>query len=1214
LNKREKILIWITGVVCVLVLLVAALLFLAPLLVDSEPVKKRIESFISEKIEGKIEFQRMKLSFLPRPHAGIDQVRISIPGTLEGTIASLGVSLELLPLLEGDIRIARIHVQAPEVTLSLSKKTAQEESAPITLRRIQERLTSLLSVIDSKIPGLRAEVTKGKLQLLDADKPIFLFQNIQGQFALSPGSLQFDLSCGSNLFERFTFNGNFNPDGFTGDGVIRVDSLLPHVLAASLVSDTLPLVGESKVNLNVRFKLDRPGALQAELEASSPYLTLQRGGAKQVIKIRTVQAALSHDDEKTRVSLARLGLEDPPFNLAGTFVMDRKASQVGLEMESWDLNFAPLRNAALSIAGDVPIIQDICSVVKGGNIPRVLFQTQGSSMADLGATENIFIKASLRDGRISIRGPGLELDQVNGEAVISKGILKGDELEARLGRTRAGKGAMTLGLEGDDAPFELDIPVQADLVEVVSHLKRLVKNKPFQDEISRISNLKGGARGRLVLGKTLSSINVRADASGIQLSARYEPLPFPIEITQGQFTYDEFKGIARVQDLSGKLGTSSFSGMTAQVGLGKTPSIEILSGKLLARLDELYPWLSSRQGISDSLKEIRSVKGLLDASQVRLQGPVSNPESWHFEVAGELRDISVSTNLFKDPMQVTRAKFNVTPQKLSFSDLQGRLLDAPLSASGILSPLLTGTPKIEVAFSATMGVEATQWISKLTKLPPGLSLRAPFSISPAQLTLEGKGASKISFRGKLVFENGPNVSTDLVVTPQEVAIRELLIQDKMSRASIGLTLGKSVAVLKFSGELNGKTLDRMLQGNELPAQWMKGNLQARIHLDQPWLSTADGDMEGRDIHFTLKQIGRVEIDRISLEAAKSNVRVNSAAFRWKDKPFSFNGVTSVSPKGIEFDMDLSTSSVDFDALSQAFLGKGENGGKATGPSSTPPIKGILRIKTDRFTFGSFNWTPLFADVSFDKEGISIHNIRGAVCGLSMPSGIKIVGQEIEIEAHPSTLNQQLEPTILCATDKKTDITGTYSLTANVRARGKPDSIVRSLQGDFQVTARDGQILHHSILARVFTFLNVTEVFRGRLPDFSQGGLLYDSITIRGNIRDGKLVLKEFIIDGRTLELIASGEVDLANQRLDVKVLVAPFKTVDFIVRLFPPISYILGGNLIIVPVAVTGDLDDPKVTVLAPSAVGSELLAPLNRIIKLPFKIIDFFLPSEKTE
>ncbi len=399
--------------------------------------------------------------------------------------------------------------------------------------------------------------------------------------------------------------------------------------------------------------------------------------------------------------------------------MDRKTSQVRLELESWDLNFAPLREAALSIAGDVPIIRDICSVVKGGTIPRVLFQTQGSSMADLGAIQNILIKAGLRDGRITIAGPALELEQVNGEAVISKGILKGEGLEGRLGKSRGKREHSSWASMVMMPRLNWMCLVQADLAEVASLLKRLVKNKPFQDEMSRISNLKGSARGRLVLGKKLSSMKVLVETSGIQLSAGYQRLPYPVEIIQGLFTYDEFKGIARVQDLTGKLGASSFSGMTAQVGLGEQPSIEILSAKLLARLDELYPWLSSRPGLRNPLKDIRSVKGLLDVSQVRLQGPVSNPERWHFEATGELRDVRVNTNLFKDPMQVTRAKFNVTPQKLSFTDLQGRLLDAPLSASGTLTPFLSGTPKIDATFSATMGPEATQWVSKAGTIAAG---------------------------------------------------------------------------------------------------------------------------------------------------------------------------------------------------------------------------------------------------------------------------------------------------------------------------------------------------------------------------------------------------------------------------------------------------------------------------------------------------------------
>jgi len=332
------------------------------------------------------------------------------------------------------------------------------------------------------------------------------------------------------------------------------------------------------------------------------------------------------------------------------------------------------------------------------------------------------------------------------------------------------------------------------------------------------------------------------------------------------------------------------------------------------------------------------------------------------------------------------------------------------------------------------------------------------------------------------------------------------------------------------------------------------------------------------------------------------------------QPFSLNGVANVSPKGIEFDMDLSAKTVEFDTIRQTLFGKNEKREvKSTNPSGTPPVKGILRLRTDRFSYSGFTWMPLHTDVSFGKEGVSLQVIRGSVCGLSTPGSLKLSDQDIEMEARPVAVNQEMKSAIPCFIDKRTDMTGTFSLNGQLRSKGKSEAILRSLQGDIRFTARDGQILYHSILARVFTFLNVTEVLRGKLPDFSQGGLLYDTINIDGNIREGNLVLKEFIIDGRTVSIIASGELDMVNQTLDLRLLVAPFKTVDAIVKIIPLVGYILGGSLISVPVRVSGDLRDPKVTVLSPTAVGSELLAPMGRILKLPYKIIDPFLPSQKT-
>jgi hypothetical protein len=51
--------------------------------------------------------------------------------------------------------------------------------------------------------------------------------------------------------------------------------------------------------------------------------------------------------------------------------------------------------------------------------------------------------------------------------------------------------------------------------------------------------------------------------------------------------------------------------------------------------------------------------------------------------------------------------------------------------------------------------------------------------------------------------------------------------------------------------------------------------------------------------------------------------------------------------------------------------------------------------------------------------------------------------------------------------------------------------------------------------------------------------------------------------------------------------------------------------LVTIPVAVRGDLGDPKVTPMDPSAVGEELLGIVERTLKLPAHIISPILPGK---
>jgi hypothetical protein len=90
-----------------------------------------------------------------------------------------------------------------------------------------------------------------------------------------------------------------------------------------------------------------------------------------------------------------------------------------------------------------------------------------------------------------------------------------------------------------------------------------------------------------------------------------------------------------------------------------------------------------------------------------------------------------------------------------------------------------------------------------------------------------------------------------------------------------------------------------------------------------------------------------------------------------------------------------------------------------------------------------------------------------------------------------------------------------------------------------------------------------------------------------------------------MDMAAGGSVDLAERTVTLTVLVAPLKTVNFIVSITPIVRHILDRKLVVIPVRVKGELKDPKVTAMAPSAVGNRVLSILKNIVMLPVTLVE---------
>jgi hypothetical protein len=1213
MGKYKKISLWLMGTAGVLLVLLFAFLLLLPKLINLEPIKAKVLASLSEKVGGEVEYQRFDLSFLPRPHVVIHQVSLSVAGKTSGTLESVRIYPKILPLITARLQLAKLQAEAPDFKMSLPRRTEKRNDTqkPLSFASIEGKVASLLVPLALNAPGLVVEMKKGRLDFTQENETPFSFRDIHGRIAFPPSGIMVHVTCSSNLWESISVAGDFDSKNINAKGHIDLKHLKPQTLTDYLFPNAPLRVGESIVDLGLDFRTDGLSVLQAEIKGLIPYLTLVQGNKKLVVKGKSLEGAFQMNQDQITASLTELDLDYPQLTMTGKLLMDLWSVQISVELEGREVDIDSTREAALAIAGDIPVTQEIFSLVKGGKLPLIIFKTRGVSVADLGKVENIVIMGSMREGKILVPNTDLDLEDVKGEVEISKGMLKGENLEARLGNSWGHEGTLKLGVMGETAPFHLDMMVQADLAQLPPLLKRWIENKDFAKELNLIEHLEGNAKGRLVLGESTASIKPHVDLAEFSLTARHQRIPYPLAISGGHFSYEQSR--IKVENLSGKLVRSSFSELSVLVDWEKEPYLKVESGKFGLFLGDIYPWLSSLEKLSGPLKSVKAMEGAVNLSALNLKGPLLRPEDWSFQTTGELKNLAVHTTLLPGPIELTSGRFRAIPEELSFTDTHTKMLDASLGVSGILTGYLKGLHKTNLSLKGKIGPEADQWLSDFIKLPPKLTVRAPLSISHASLLWERGG--KISLAGDFAVQSGPRVSADIVRDPEELLINRLLIKDNESHASCALNLKKRAFSLRFTGNLTKTTLDALLVKNEFLTGWVRGDFQAQILLDEPMRSTAQGRLIGEDLIIPWKLKVPVKIDRISLHAIENDLTVESAIFALGDTRMALEGNLEFSPDGPLLDMDLSAHEIEWENIGKILGEDGKKGDLKQAKSSWDlPVQGIVRFKTQRFTYDQFTLRPLHADVSFTHNEVSVSVSEANLCGISFPGLLKVTPQELLLDFKPASKNKELDPLLTCFANKRGLMTGNFNLNGEVKARGKFEEVAKVLKGNLECTANDGRIYRFRLLAKIFALLNITEIFRGHLPDLTKEGLAYNYITVKSDLENGKLLLREVHIDGSSMEIACTGDIDLIDKKLDLTVLLAPLKTLDRIVKKIPLIRTITAGTLVSIPVKVRGDLTNPKITPLAASAVGSELLGIMKRTLKLPIKVIQPVLPEEKED
>jgi hypothetical protein len=1249
--KRRKILfllISLAGIfLCVLVILLVA----TPRLVNLETVKEEIKSRFAEDIGGEIEYRRVNLAFFPRPHVVISSINFAMPDYISGTIVSLKIYPKILPLFTGEVQMSAVHARSPEITVRLPATPVDKSTSPepFSIDTLGDRLNAAISAVpELKIPSMVLRVRNGRVDFLKDRKRFLGLHNVNGRTRHKGDLVEFSARCHSNLWESIAIKGQYQAAGFKLKSQIEIKQLRPHAVTDYFFPQSDLKMTNARANLTLNLQTDGPKYLQAAASGSIPYMYWKRGSKDLKFTDTRFQCEFQLKDQIASLSLTQLDLQDPHLSLAGRLDLNPEPPRIRLALEGKQINLGTAQRITTALTENSDTVSDIFEILRDGDFQRITLNVAGSNLAELTEFENYVIKGNLIGGNIFISQGQLNLEDVKGDATIANGILKGENIEARMGNSFGRQGKIAIALTEDTAPFHIEVLIQADLSQLPPVLTRLIEDNQFRKELALLKKIEGSAVGMLIIGEDIRDVNVKVMASDIRLKANYQRIPYPVIVKDGSLVLDGSR--IALTNFDASVGKSSLTQLSSKFGWEKSPLLELSSKSAKIDLAQLHAWLMQNKAIAKDLNIFKTVNGTVTLQNAKLSGPLFKPVRWRLKSKGNIQNLLVNSELMPGDLTVTRGPFSFEGDRLKVTNWNANVGKSSLTGLnanlkwGKAATLTANTGKTVILLD-----EVYPWLQSHKTLKQHVKNIQPLNGSLIFQNLAFKGPITGKTDGKVNLSgaigkwhiHSAKFPTDIELTGGDLLWRGTRIDlqetsarfgtSKITRLSLGKQWGK-ISLFEFHADsasihiaelypwlVSFETLDKMFKGfNATQGKLALSGVgfKGPVGRSKTWQFQLAGDIQGlvlesdyfkAPVHVNMAKFSAK--DTPGLSGVHGRIDLDAAKLGWEDSHMTLQGNAAFSADELWLELKLAADRLSWEQVDQI-----TGLDKQMEPGEAHKLLGSLLVELDQFTYDGYTWRPMHADISFNEADTRIVIKKADLCGIQFPGIVKVSADEFEFYFNPVAETQNLEPAIACLSAKKNLADGSFNLEGELMSKSRPAAFPKSLTGNLEFTAAEGRIYRFGMLAKIFALLNVTEIYRGEVPDLKGKGFAYNSMVATGVFEDGKLIIKDTSIDSPSMGIAIEGDIDLIKKKVNLVVLVAPFKTVDRIVKLIPLFGNIMGGNLISIPFRAIGDLGDPDVIPLSPTAVGSGLLGILERTLKLPITIIQPVLPDSKEE
>jgi hypothetical protein len=1206
-------------------------LLLLPKALEIERIRARVSQEIGERFHGNVTTDAIRWEWFPVPHLYLENLR-----AVNEEVTLVIPESEMYPawraLFRGEVNFGNVALKRPRIHLNTLKVPSVLETGGSVM------LPARITVTQGSFSVEAGETFPGWL-----NRDILVFSNADAVVELRDGNVSLSLSCTPPHGKSLELHGSLNIAKRAYSLDFRVEGFMPHAFLGVL-ADGSPKPLDSQANFRAVIDGEAFDRVRAEVRGDFPCLKVRPRAGEMLLSCGAMDIFVEKADHTLSVAVHNFELTDPELRLKGSVTRtspdDGGEAEWDIQMEAADINLAGVREKILTLYGGHSVADEVCGIVLGGRARSAAFSFRGP-LSDFRRLEAMTITADVEKAPIHVPGADLTLDWAKGPIKISDGVLEGHGLSAQLGRSFGKDCTLVLQLSGDDRALRLGLDLDADLAALPSILGRLVKNTAFQDELAKFSDVRGKASGHLSLGDRLEDLAVTVSVSDAQAEVRYGRIPWPVKLYHGEVLVAPRKVVW--EDVNGEIGLHSIRNLSGSVQWDGDVHLAITSLEASVDTGSLFTELCRYPSLEGVLSRVlRRIEGRVEITRSSFSGPVATPMEWRYSLDCESGGLSWESPLLPGPLLTHNVAFSVDEEKLflgrSGSEVSGR----SMSVTGELYHHLLQEWYGSFTFDGVVSGPLSDWLREKRWIPRPVFPQAPCTLEGLKVTWNPEAVEvKGTVSPETALSTGPRLRLDMTHQPGRLLMKQLEIWDAEDYASLAFDLdafpGKRMD-FSFDGTLKGPTIAAFVGEDQILKGTIVGSCTVQYDFTKFPSPSFEGFADVEGVKWPWGLIAPFDIQRVALTGNGEELGLDALVVRLGGETLEGNGSLTIDTEGVEFDLALDSDVLTWQNLSPFITplqscsdgqGTAEQADGACRVRRSPPYRrrGTVEFSLGRFEYAlqacrdgvcdekSYVWQPLKGRVElFPDDEVAVSVSEGKLCGMgtsgtwrSSPSP----GEGIYRMKTDSSDNRHFQEVLRCLGLDQEILDGRFDLDASFQG-----PFAAWPGGSVRLHSENGRIKKLTLLAKIFSVVNVMDLFSGGLPDLVTEGFAYSDMVVDATIKDNDLFLDRAIVRGEGLNLFARGEMHLNDELdCDLVVLIAPFKTVDAIVNMVPVLGRAVGGEhgaIVTIPVGVKGPLRDPRVTVLPPDAVGEALWGVVKDTLKLPLYILEPMRPSEE--